>query len=112
MTTCAPSDSGSRDRGTIGDRQFTRIFGDLIVARIETLPDTAAYRERRSQILENAGLTEEDIRAFVDAHGRDSDRMAEVYRRVRARIDTLSIRRAREGASEPLDTAADSMSTR
>lgn len=77
------------DRPTIEERAFTAALSDLVVARIQLLPDTAAYARRAGEILREHGVTEEELRTYVDVHGQNDDRMARVYARVSARLDTL-----------------------
>lgn len=71
---------------------FTEVLAQLSVARVELLPDTAAYQARRAGILERAGVTADDLRDFVDRHGGDADLMSEIYDRVGARIDSAAQR--------------------
>ena len=77
------------DRPTIDERTFTATLSDLVVARIQLLPDTAAYTRRAEEILRERGVSEEDLRTFVDVHGQNDDRMTRTYARVSARLDTL-----------------------
>jgi hypothetical protein len=77
------------DRPTIDERTFTATLSDLTVARVQLLPDTAAYARRAEQILGERGVSEEDLRTFVEVHGQNDDRMTRVYARVSARLDTL-----------------------
>lgn len=77
------------DRPTIDERTFTETLSDLVVARIQLLPDTASYSRRADQILREHGVTEEEMRAFVEARGQDDDLMTRAYGRVSARLDTL-----------------------
>jgi len=74
---------------TISSGTFARVFGELVVARIATLPDTAAYRSRRSAILADFKVSADDLERFAAAHGSDADFMSELYRQVRARVDSL-----------------------
>lgn len=71
---------------------FTEVLAELSVARVELLPDTAAYRARRAAILIRAGVTAADMRDFVDRHGGDADLMSEIYERVGARLDSAGQR--------------------
>lgn len=77
------------DRPTIETRVFAGALSDLVVARIELLPDTAAYQRRSEEILERSQVSAEDLRDFVRSHGQDDDLMAGVYARVSARLDSL-----------------------
>ncbi len=75
---------------TISSRTFAQVFGELVVARIAMLPDTAAYRLRRSAILADFEVSADDLERFATTHGSDADFMAELYRQVKARVDSLS----------------------
>lgn len=86
------------DRPTIPTATFARVIEELAIARVETLPDTAAYRGRRSEILERHGLSAEDLRRFVAEHGRNDDLMAPIYREMGGRLDTLFQERRLEAA--------------
>ena len=77
------------DRPTIDEQTFTAVLSDLVVARIQLLPDTAAYTQRAAAILREHGVTEEEIRTYVEVHGQNDDRMTRAYARVSARLDTL-----------------------
>ncbi len=77
------------DRPTIDERTFTRALSDLVVARIRLLPDTAAYARRAEELLRENGVSEEELRTFVDVHGQNDDAMTRAYARVSARLDTL-----------------------
>jgi hypothetical protein len=77
------------DRPTIDERTFTAALSDLVVARIQLLPDTAAYTRRAGEILREHGVTEDELRTYVEVHGQNDDRMTRVYGRVSARLDTL-----------------------
>lgn len=77
------------DRPTIDERLFTATLSDLVVARIQLLPDTTAYTRRADEILREHGVSEDDLRTFVEVHGQNDDRMTRSYARVSARLDTL-----------------------
>lgn len=77
------------DRPAIEPPIFTRALSDLVVARIELLPDTAAYERRAAEILGRHQVSSEDLRDFVRAHGQDDDLMTGIYARVSARLDSL-----------------------
>lgn len=91
-------DAPRSSRATIPTGTFTQVLEELSAARAETLPDTAALRVRRSEILARHGVTAEDLLRFVEAHGADDDRMAPIYRRVGAQLDSLMQERVRSGA--------------
>ena len=86
---CGEEPASETARPTIDTETFTDALSDLVVARIETLPDTAAYRVRSAQILADHRITEEELRAFAEVHGQEDDRMTRIYARVEARLDSL-----------------------
>lgn len=103
----------------VSPETFARALGDLVAARVETFPDTAAYRQRRTEILARHGLTAEDLRRFARAYGNDDDVMAAVYERLGATLDTLSVGRGPDGARPvpsprppPADAGADTLPDR
>ncbi|HKY61441.1 MAG TPA: hypothetical protein VJP59_10565 [Gemmatimonadota bacterium] len=77
---------------TIPPATFARVVADLSAARVEILPDTAGYRQRRTEILQRAGVTEDDLRVFVARRGGDDDLMSEIYGRIGARLDSVAQR--------------------
>lgn len=77
------------DRSTIRPATYAAVMSELMVARAELLPDSAAYGERQAEILARHGVTAAQIRAFADAYGHNEDIMLAVYRLARARLDTL-----------------------
>jgi hypothetical protein len=92
------TDAPRSDRATIPSATFTRVLQELSAARAQTLPDTAAFRQRRDEILERHGVTSESLLRFVEAHGADDERMAPIYLQVGARLDSLMQERVRSGA--------------
>jgi hypothetical protein len=77
------------DRQTIDAGTFTNALSDLVVARIELLPDTAAYARRSEEILRGYGISEAELRTFVQVHGQNDDVMTRAYNRIGARLDSL-----------------------
>lgn len=77
------------DRPTIDAGTFAHAMSELVVARIEILPDSAAYRARAAEILGAHGVTEEDLQTFVQVHGQNDDLVMRAYARVEARLDSL-----------------------
>lgn len=77
------------DRSTIDAGRFTSAMSDLVVARIEMLPDSAAYRARAAEILKAHEISEEDLWTFADVHGQNDDMMSGAYARIEARLDSL-----------------------
>lgn len=91
---------------TLPPATFAQVFSDLIVARVDALPDTAAYRERRETIYRRYGVTGADLERFAAAYGAHDALMAEIYRRVSIRLDTLFGRHAAgdPGAGQDADS--------
>lgn len=92
---------------TIPVETFVHVMGALSSARAETYPDTAEYARRRAAILEARGITRDDVVRFVEVHGRNDERMAPIYQRVGARLDSLMQARAGvDAAASPIDPGA------
>jgi hypothetical protein len=77
------------DRQTIDAGTFASAMSDLVVARVEMLPDSAAYRARAAEILDAHGISEADLRTFAEVHGQNDDLMSGAYARIEARLDSL-----------------------
>jgi hypothetical protein len=77
------------DRQTIGVERFSAALSDLVVARIEIMPDTVAYDRRLEEILQRHGVSREDLRTFVEVHGQNDDLITSAYAGVAARLDSL-----------------------
>lgn len=80
------------EAATIPPGTFAAVLAELSEARVEILPDTVLYRRRRAEILDRAGVTEDDLRKFVARRGGDADLMSEIYRQVGARLDSTAQR--------------------
>lgn len=87
------------DGATLPPATFARVVAELSAARIEALPDTAAYARRRREILEGAGVTAAELARFAAVRGADADVMAAVYGLVEARLEPLTP--APAGAAPP-----------
>ena len=66
------------EAATIPPATFARVLAELSEARVEILPDTVAYRRRRAEILDRAGVTAADLREFVARRGGDADLLWEI----------------------------------
>jgi hypothetical protein len=75
---------------------FVSTYVDLRISALST-PDAAIEPSERSRILEEHGVTEDELLEFVDAHGADVDFMASVWTEVE---DSLEARRLRPGSSK------------
>ncbi len=96
--------------GTLSPALYERVLSDLVVARIDLLPDTAAWRARREEILARHRVTPDELRRFAEAYGPDDDVMTAIYARVGARVDSLSTAGALGGTAptsrtEPSDSS-------
>jgi hypothetical protein len=79
---CARGDDGT---GLRTDR-FVDVVVELRQAALDLRDDPAAYDVRKGQILRDAGVTEDQLRAYVEVHGTDLDHMAEVWRSINQRL--------------------------
>lgn len=77
------------DRETIGVERFRGVLSDMVVARIEIMPDTAAYERRLAEILRQHDVSPDELRGFVEVHGQNDDLVSGVYAQVAARLDSL-----------------------
>lgn len=70
------------------DRQT---FEDVMVELRKAVEDadSAAFAERRREILESAGVTDSALLAFVRIHEVDLEYMAEVWESIDARVNEL-----------------------
>lgn len=78
------------DNGTTGitDTQFVDAMAALREAALVAGPDTARFMELRAEVLETQGVTEAELRAYVDARAHDLMHMAEMWDSVGARLST------------------------
>jgi hypothetical protein len=70
---------------TIQRETFVATYVDLRRAALEN-PARQITPAKRDEVLSRHGVTEEDLYAFVEAHGRDVDYMAGVWSDVEARL--------------------------
>lgn len=96
------------DRPTIAPATFSRTLSELVLARIELMPDTAAYEWRVGEILDRNQVSVEDLRTFVQVRGQDDNLMTGIYARMSARLDSL-YPVTRPEARRGLDAALDSL---
>ena len=68
------------------DERFVQTMVELRRAALEAGTDTAEFMRLRSAVLEDQGVTEEELRAYVRARGGDPDHMAEVWDSVVSRL--------------------------
>jgi len=82
MTGCAVEEN------TFGadDRRFVDTMVELRVAALTAGSDTAQFEELRQAVLEEHGVTETDLRAYVEAHSSDLDHMAAIWDSISTRL--------------------------
>lgn len=85
----APSCGGDEAASPVDRDTFVAVWVDLRLAALASSgePPDPATRER---IVERHGTTEEELLAFVDAHGRDIAYMERVWQDVEARMSELA----------------------
>jgi hypothetical protein len=76
----------ARDTDTTGlpQRRFIEVIVEL--RRAAQDGETAQFAARKQQILEKAGVTEEQLRAYVKTHERDLEHMAAVWESINVRL--------------------------
>jgi hypothetical protein len=74
--------------GTTGltDERFVTVVVELRRAAEETRGNPGAFPARRDSILQAAGVTEDQLRAYVDVHAGDLRHMAEIWADVSRRL--------------------------
>jgi hypothetical protein len=81
--------SGACDRADDGtglsQTGFVDVIADLRRASVSA-PDPAAFAVRKEQILRDAGVTEDQLRAYITAHQRDLRHMAAVWESINVRL--------------------------
>lgn len=71
--------------GLAHDR-FVDVIVSLRQAANQTYGDPAAFAAQRDRILADAGVTEQELRVYVETHARDLEHMAAVWDSVNARL--------------------------
>lgn len=77
--------SGS-DEGALGPRDARFVETVVELRRAASESDSAAYEAEKERVLEAAGFTEDDLRAYVEAQARDPARMALIWDSINARL--------------------------
>jgi hypothetical protein len=67
------------DATGVSDDRFVSVVVELRRAANETRADHGAWEARKQQILREAGVTEEQLRAYVGEHSRDLRHMAGIW---------------------------------
>jgi hypothetical protein len=79
---CSPG----RDATGIDTDRFVDVVVELRRAAFELRGDPATFELRRDSILDDAGVTEDQLRAYVERHGTDLEHMAEVWAAINTRL--------------------------
>jgi hypothetical protein len=76
------------DENALGasDARFIETMVDLRRAALAAGTDTAQFERLREEVLAERGVTEADLRAYVDANGGDLYHMAAVWDSISARL--------------------------
>jgi hypothetical protein len=76
------------DDSTFGvtDERFVATMVELRQAAVTAGRDTARFEELRAQTLERQGVSEEDLRAYVETHSGDLRHMAAMWDSVASRL--------------------------
>jgi hypothetical protein len=91
----ALSGCGRTDATGLSDERFIEVVVALRTAADDTRGDPSGYEARRTVILREAGVSEDELRAYVGRHSRDLHHMAEIWEAINERL-------TREGESEEL----------
>jgi hypothetical protein len=89
--------AGAETTGMTSD-SFIEVMVELRRTANQAAGDTIAFVARREQILLEAGITEEQLREYVEAHGRDVEHMARIWEAINTRLADLE--------EQPLDAEA------
>lgn len=68
------------------DERFIDTVVELRRAALTAGPDTAMFEQLRDSVLREHGITEADLRAYVEAHSADLEHMAAVWDSISARL--------------------------
>jgi hypothetical protein len=82
------------DGSTVGlsDERFIETMVELRRAAITAGSDTAQFEQRRQAILNEQGVTEDELRTYVEANSRDLYHMAAVWDSISTRLSELEAR--------------------
>jgi hypothetical protein len=70
----------------VADEQFVETMVELRRAALSAGTDTARFEALRRTVLEEQGVTEEELRAYIAARASDLNHMATVWDSVAARL--------------------------
>ena len=74
---------------TIGREAFIDAYVALRVAELTDRENEVISAEARERVLEDQGVTEEELFGFVEVHGGDVDFMKELWKEVERRMEDL-----------------------
>lgn len=74
------------DATGLSDERFIEVVVELRRAAAQTRADPDAFTMRRDSILEAAGVTEAQVRGYVDAHAEDLRHMATIWATINERL--------------------------
>lgn len=86
---------------------FRTVIIELATSRIEALPDTQAWIERRREILDRHGVSAGDLQRFVDAYGHHDEMMESIYRELGAVLDSIAATRSPAEGADRFPSAED-----
>jgi hypothetical protein len=78
---CGPGDPGMG----LQQARFIEVVVELRRAALAST-DTAAFEIRKQQILAEAGVSEAELRAYVESHAGDFNHMAAVWDSINSRV--------------------------
>lgn len=82
IVACSPG----ADAAGLSDERFIAVVVELRRATEHTRSDSERFPMLRDSILDAAGVTEVQLRAYVDAHADDLRHMAEIWSTVNRRL--------------------------
>lgn len=74
------------DATGLGDDQFVQVMVELRRAAERTRMEPDSFPPQRDRILADAGVTEEQLLAYVQEHGTDLQHMAEIWEAINRRL--------------------------
>lgn len=78
--------AAEENRFGASDERFVQTMVELRRAALTAGSDTAEFMRLRDAVLEEHGVTEEELRAYVESRGGDLDHMAVVWDSVVSRL--------------------------
>ncbi len=86
---------------------FQAVIVELATSRIDALPDTQAWIERRREVLDRHGVSAEDLQTFVTAYGGHDEVMESIYRELGAALDSIEAARSPGEGADRFPSAED-----